>query len=805
MCRLLRDRFFSLAISVCIGIVIAEKTGQAQIISDETVNSLINTTDNLHFTITGGHHLTPNLFHSFNTFSVPTNGSVEFISPQNIQNIFSRVTGQSSSSIDGEIKVSGNTANLFLLNPNGILFGSNASLNLSGSFLATTAEAFQFDDGTLFSTTTTQANPLLTIHNLVGLQFSKIPGDIINQSSLRDSFNTPIGLQVPTNQTLVLVGGDIRLEGGFLSTSGGRIELGSVAGNTFVDVSFLDSGLALDYTQVNTFQDIQLSNEAVITTSGASSGAITLEARNILVDQSSEISAINFGTLAGEAITLNASDSVKLNNLSDINTLTIADGEAGDIVINTKQLLLEGESTIDANTQFFGNGNGGDILINATELLRLTDRSRLTAQTFGAGNAGDLNISTDSLILDSGSQIISMTQAEGNGGQIGINATDSILIQGSQLEPLIQALSRSGILASTDSLVPGQIATGNSGNISLTTPNLTIADNGLISVAATDTSTGNAGDLILTTTNTTLDNGTLSAQTSSGNGGNITLNANNLLTLRNTSEISATAGEGGRGGDGGNIDITADFLIADRDNNSITANAFTGTGGNIDINTRALFGSQFLTISASSELGLDGQVDLTEDLNVTQQLNPLPQTPRPAPELHQGCPVVGGEGSFKRSELALTLPEAQGLIAQADGTIALIKDPNKATITAILERGFSYEQSGQWAKASATYEAAISNGYETPELYQKLVNAFLQLEPTQNNLQTIIDTQSEIQLTELEDLLNCGDITLKSIYEVEPKADAIVNIIESSKTQELILIVSLPDTIGLPRHCCLKI
>jgi filamentous hemagglutinin family protein len=92
-----------------------------------------------------------NLFHSFGAFNVPTGGSATFTGPPTIANILSRVTGGQPSAIDGLLRSEIAGANLFLLNPSGVLFGPNASLDVRGSFHVSTADFLRFGDGAKFS------------------------------------------------------------------------------------------------------------------------------------------------------------------------------------------------------------------------------------------------------------------------------------------------------------------------------------------------------------------------------------------------------------------------------------------------------------------------------------------------------------------------------------------------------------------------------------------------------------------------------------------------------------------------------
>ncbi|NJP10554.1 MAG: filamentous hemagglutinin N-terminal domain-containing protein [Leptolyngbyaceae cyanobacterium RU_5_1] len=170
-CRLLiESQVLVGAIASLVAIAAGTTPALTQIIPDATlpINSTVapGCTD---CTIDGGTVRGTNLFHSFREFSVPTGGAARFNNAIDIQNILTRVTGNSISTIDGLIQTNG-SANLFFLNPNGIVFGSNARLDIRGSFVASTAQGVLFENGFNYSATNPQAPPLLTVNVPLGLQ-----------------------------------------------------------------------------------------------------------------------------------------------------------------------------------------------------------------------------------------------------------------------------------------------------------------------------------------------------------------------------------------------------------------------------------------------------------------------------------------------------------------------------------------------------------------------------------------------------------------------------------------------------------
>ncbi|MFM2315610.1 MAG: hypothetical protein RLZZ04_4888 [Cyanobacteriota bacterium] len=299
---------------------------KAQVTPDDTLpDDSVVTPQGEKIQIEGGTTRGNNLFHSFQEFSVPNGKEAAFNNADSIENILSRVTGGNESVINGGISANG-SANLFLINPAGIIFGENASLNVGGSFIGSTADNLLFPDGVEYSATDTNTQPTLTINAPIGLGFRDNPQPITN-SSLFDIDNS-VGLSVPKDKTLALIGGDISLSGGIISSEGGRIELGSVGENSTVSLTEIAQGWDVGYKGVENFQDLSLTRQASVESRGADTGDIEVQAQNINV---LEGSAINILTSQGKAGNLRvfATESVEVSgNSADSDQL-------GSIIFNS--------------------------------------------------------------------------------------------------------------------------------------------------------------------------------------------------------------------------------------------------------------------------------------------------------------------------------------------------------------------------------------------------------------------------------------------------------------------------------------
>jgi filamentous hemagglutinin family protein len=630
----------------------------AQIIPDRTlgaessrINPNVTIKDLPSTEINGGAIRGTNLFHSFQQFNVDPGRGVYFANPGNITNIFSRVTGGSTSNILGRLGVLGN-ANLFLLNPNGIVFGPKATLDLGGSFLATTANSIKFSDGREFRASNPESAPLLTVNMPTSLDFrAGNRGSILNQSRALNAEESIVGLLMPLGKTIALIGGDVKLEGGYITAPEGRIELGGLIGEGTVGINFPDSNnLSFTFPDRVARSNVSLSDKAIITVRGNKGGSININVANL--DQSGG-SRILGGIAAGKGligsqsgdITINATGKVSITNSgSFISNAVLSDaiGNAGSINITTGTLDLTEAGQIFIGV--IGNGNAGNINILADTVS--FDREGKDSNAFSSGligevqigaigTIGDINLTARSLSITNGAAIQSSLFGEGSIGKVNINVRDTVLIDGVGDDTF-----SSGIYNRVELDSRGQVD-----SINLTAGSLTLSNGGVIT--ASTNGNGNAGNININVGDRTVIDGVGSLTTipvgipvgilqdvgifqssgilssvrkaGVGTGGNITLTTKDLSIINGAAIATNTFGQG----QAGNIFINAEAIdlagIApiDRGTQVSTLLAATeigskGRGGDIRVNTNLLKISDRAAISASaSGEGNGGNVDVS--------------------------------------------------------------------------------------------------------------------------------------------------------------------------------------------------
>jgi filamentous hemagglutinin family protein len=328
-----------------------------------------------------------NLFHSFGQFNVPTGGSATFAGPSTITNILSRVTGGQPSSIDGVLRSEIAGANLYLLNPSGVVFGPNARLDVRGSFHVSTADFLRMADGAQFFANLGQAS-VLTVAEPAAFGFlANTPAPIRIQGSQ---------LRVPPGGALSVVGGDITMMGGSLQAPSGRMQLASVAAPGEVLFRSLEMPPDLQVDGVARLGRLTLSQRAVVNASGNGGGTVLVRSGRLLVDQAT-IAADNTGPLEGSGLGVDlriAADAV-ITNGSRITTDSLGRGGARDL------RLMAGSVHIDhavMGSQEFGGGNVGDVTMIAPT-IRIDEGGLITTAIFRALEAGDIVIKAGQLTL----------------------------------------------------------------------------------------------------------------------------------------------------------------------------------------------------------------------------------------------------------------------------------------------------------------------------------------------------------------------------------------------------------------------
>jgi filamentous hemagglutinin family protein len=507
----------------------------AQLIPDRSLDtepsSTLNQSDRQ--LITGGARRGGNLFHSFQEFNVGESQQVYFDSPVGVDRILTRVTGTNPSRILGILGVLGN-ADLFLLNPNGVIFGANAQLDVKGAFVATTGDRFSFDHYE-FGAIDPTAPPLLTVSAPLGIQLGQNPGAIQIQ-----------GATLVMPQSLSLIGDD-------LSFSGSRITA---------------NGIDL---QSNTINIDQSRLRSIVTDEPGN--PITIRAQRLNLLRGGQVNSISNGSGAGSDIDvavgnrleLRGNDPSERRQVSQIFSTAEASGSGGDIRVTTDRLRLRNGGAINSLTA--ATGSGGDVTVRSDRSIRASGTARFSpgsgnfieAGTIGDGRGGDVSVTTTRLSLEDGNRIQTVTWERGQGGNVHVQA-NAIAISG--VNPQLPIWS--GILT----LVTGE---GNGGDLTVKSDRLHIDQSGYVISAVLN----NRADYALLL----YPDRPFTSQPGRGNAGDVQVIADSIgvtgtspLTPSKPSILSSITLGSGNAGD---VNVTANRIALLEGGNILSSNLFS--------------------------------------------------------------------------------------------------------------------------------------------------------------------------------------------------------------------------------------
>jgi filamentous hemagglutinin family protein len=700
------------------------------------------------YDITGGTRWRngPNLFHSFDRFSIGTGDTARFSGPAGIENIISRVTGGHLSRIDGELQSTIPGANLYLLNPSGVLFGPNASLDIGGSFHVSTADYLRFTDRATFSAHLGTRSTLTVAPPMAFGFLTENPARIAIRGS---------NLGVPVGETLSLVGGDIEIVGrgvnaddfAQLSAPSGRINLASVASTGEVIPNILHENPTLHVESFQRLGEITLSRGALITTSDDSGGTVVIRGGRLTVDNAF-VFADTEGNVDGANIGIDigiARDFVVTNG-GKITTDSFGAGHAGDIRITADSLQMIGDpdlTLIGSRAFASGTGNSGNVkvIISSLEIL---NGAEISTPTFGPGQGGNIEVTADRVSISGSSNpsvftgIFANTFGSGDGGHLIVQAGSLKLTNRASLQAGTFGQGNAGgatvtiasgleIRDASGIFTSALRGTGNAADLHVTAQNILISgvsnsidpNNIAFTGLSTSTNNGRGGDLNLTAENLHVTNkGAITANSvGDGDAGSIAMHIRSVFVTEGGT-IQAIANGSGRGGD---IDVIADHVVlsgvssepivdASGTELSLRSGIFAqtlaggGDGGDIRITAKSLHvldGAGIDTRTAGT--GNGGDIDVTADSVVISGINARqrelatnPLTPRSslqtsAESLLLGDAATGRAGDIRIEARAVQLRNG-GLINSettgpgAAGNIEITTDHLKLDDALIIAR-----------------------------------------------------------------------------------------------------------------------
>jgi filamentous hemagglutinin family protein len=626
-----------------LSLVLGTPAAPAQIVTDGTVGPAMSLSGS-EMTIGAelGSTRGGNLFHSFQRFDIQSGQTAAFTGPEQIQNVIGRVTGGQTSRIDGTLCSTVGQADVYLINPSGIVMGPNARVDVPAALHLSTADELRFSDGRRYSASD-PANSTLTLATPESFGFlSPQPASLTITGSQ---------LELRPGKAATLTAGDIRISGtdeqrAMLSVPDGRLRIEAVG--------TMDSEVPVWGVSLNPGGLLSV-EQARIQTSGDSGGSLSVRAGELRMSESTVqsnhwgdrdhaagidlmirgLAMLTRGTSirsdalgTGRAGQVNvAAGRLEMREGSWISSSSFDAGDGGTVTIQADTMHLQGVGEDEQATGLFSaafseTGAGGEVNLKVQGVSELIDGARISAGTYGAGHAGAVSVETEALRLLNGASISSGTSGgRGAGGRIRVQAETAYL-------------DGSGIYGTAN-----EDATGRAGDIAVTIDgSLEMVNRAVIDGSSYD-ATGDAGDIRIQADALSFTSASrITTEAEQNHAGRIEIRGGRLWLT--DSLITTTAN--GAIGDGGNIGITPEYLILDGGFIQANTAAPRARGGDIRIDSRALVASEGLVeiggaerqdfavsrgrniIQAAAPGGEQGTIDVTSpDLDITAALVPL--------------------------------------------------------------------------------------------------------------------------------------------------------------------------------------
>lgn len=657
-----------------------------------------------------------NLLHSFSTFNVAAGARATFTGVGFIQHIIARITGGSTSFIDGTVSSAIPGSSLYLVNPSGIVFGPTAAIDVPGSFHASTGHYVRLADGTRVPATATP-DVTLTFAPPAAFGFEGASGAI----ALRGA-----QLRVREGQRISLAGGDVTL-----SAEAGRAALLFAPSGTVGIVASASAGEAVIEPGGLRAEGFGAMGRAAIRDSIVSvaeggarrgAGAISIAAGELALVHATLNSVTSFG--AGRGISLSATRAMTID-ASEVLSVTRGAGDAGPLSLRARDITISNASLVDTSCDpGCTTGRGGRLTLHADGTLRIegTDpvhQTFVVSNSFGAGRTGEIDVTAGRLEIHGNAALQGVATASGNGSSLVVRAGDIVLTGGGQIDGSVKGTGNGARVEVTaanirieglrpnasptpapddpaffpSGIFAGALRGGNAGDIVISTRTLDIVGGGQVSSSAGRlgvTASGSGGTVTVNAserirlegfaTSPAIDASGIYANTfGAGEGGSIALSSPRIDVLGGARVQTQSEG-GGRSGPiriaGGDLNIAGGGQVA--------SSAFrSGDGGTVNVEltgTLSITGASSGIYAQANGEGNGGDIDIAARAVVMQDFGAISaQTRSTAPVAGRGGNVrirvsdrLAMSGGAKVSAETFSAGDGGSLDIRSEGTIELV-------------------------------------------------------------------------------------------------------------------------------------